>query len=981
MPTRTRLAVTAIIVAALASVLAGASASTPARPPSPGEALAAAGRSQATAALRPARLRCEYRTDPLGIGDAQPRLSWILLAHDEQARDLHQTAYQVRVASDPHRLAAGTGDFWDSGKVVSDRNSQVAYAGVPLGSGTECWWQVRVWDNHHRVSSWSPPARWSVGLLKPEDWRAQWIGYTYKANTDPKLPQATYWRKDITAPKRVRRAVLYASALGSYVVHLNGHRVGQDYFNPGWTDFRARVYYHTYDLTDLMRPGRNSLAAILSTGWYAGYIWAGPFNYGSTPKLLLQLDLEYVDGTRETFGTGPDWKVSYGPLLEADLQQGETYDARLELPNWDLAGFDDRRWAVPDVVSPAVPVKVERDNSLAHLDAAPHPPVRPQREVRPHSLSCPQPGTYIFDLGETIAGWARLKARGPQGTKVVLRFSGMLNPDGTLYTDYLREARVTDTYILKGGSEEEVWEPLFTYHGFQFVEVTGYPGVPTLESLTGIACHSDLERTGSFHCSDARVNRLYRNAIDCMAANLVDLPTGCSDRAERLGWMGLGQMIPSWCYSYDMNAFLRKWMQDIADAQAFGKSGAYLQVSPIWGDIESPGWSDDGVAVPYALYRFYGNTGIVEQNYASLQKYLAHLERSLTGFLRTGPVYHVHGEKFIGYGDWLAIVENRELHADVLNTLWNGWSVSNMAEMADGIGRRDDAASYRQLLHHMKRAFNEAYVSADGRVKHDTQGEYALGLYFGFFETNKVRLAVERLVDDIQNKSHTEARENPSKQPRVIPPGHLTTGFHSSRALLPVLSRHGQNALAYKLLLQDTYPSWLYPVTHGATSLWERWDSWTPEQGFQDPRMNSFGMPHLMASIVEWLMAYVGGLQTDGAGYQNILVAPHPGPGLDSASAAYDSVHGPIRVGWQRIQENGVALSVTIPPNTRATIGVPKSGAPAVVVYEGGTPVWPKRGAFRRVPGLRAAREAADRIDFEVGSGSYEFTVFPAKAR
>jgi alpha-L-rhamnosidase len=752
--------------------------------------------------MSPSYLRCDSIIDPLGIDVQKPRLSWILKVGDEKQRGQHQTAYQILVASDKNKLSSGMGDLWDSGKVVSDWNAYVVYAGEPLTSGIECWWKVRVWDNDNHASGWSQPARWSMGLLNAEDWSAQWIGYIYKAKTDPKLPQATYWRKEINAEKKITRAMLYASALGSYVLNINGMRVGGDYFNPGWPEFRKRIFYHTYDVTSMLWNDHNSLGAILSTGWYAGYIWAGPFNYGTTPKLLVQLNVEYADGTKQTFGTDASWKVSYGPLIEADIQQGETYDARLEIPNWNLVGFDDAGWAGPDLVMNATPVRIEKENLNVKLCAAPHPPVRRQREIKPVSMSSPQPGVYVFDLGESIAGWARLKARGPEGTKIATRFSGMLNPDGSIYTEYLREARVVDTYILKGSAQEEVWEPLFTYHGFQYVEITGYPGVPTLDAIMGVVCNSDLKRTGYFDCSDTRVNKLYKNCIDTIIANFVDLPTGCSDRAERLGWMGLGQMIYSWCYSFDMDAFLTKWMTDIVDAQSLGASGSYLQCSPSWGDVESPGWSDDGVCVPYALNRFYGNTAIIEDQYESLTTYMGHIERSLTNYLRTGPVYHSSPtEKFIGYGDWLAIVENRELHSDVLNTLWNGWSVSNMAEMAASIGKKDDALKYQRLLTNMKNAFDKAYVSADGKVRDDTQGEYALGLYFGFFQEDKIPLAVNHLVDDILNKSHTQMRQDALQKNPVIPPGHLTTGFHSSRALLPVLSRYGRNDVAYKLLL------------------------------------------------------------------------------------------------------------------------------------------------------------------------------------
>ncbi len=591
-------------------------------------------------------------------------------------------------------------------------------------------------------------------------------------------------------------------------------------------------------------------------------------------------------------------------------------------------------------------------------------------------MSEPKPGVTVFDLGQMISGWVRIRTKGPPGTRIVLRFSGMLNPDGTLYTEYLREARATDTYFLKGSGEDELWEPTFTYHGFQYVEISGHTETLTLDTITGVVCHSDVPVTGSFACSDERVNQLYSNCIWTLKGNLVDIPTGCGDRAERLGWMGLGQMIYTWCYSFDMNAFLTKWMVDIVDAQASGASGAFLQCSPAWGDVESPGWSDDGVCVPYALHRFYGNTRIVEENYESLSTYLTHIERSLTNHLRTGRVYHSSPDaNFNGYGDWLAIVENRALHNDVLNTLWNGWSVSNMAELAEAIGKRQDALRYQQLLANMKQAFDEAFVAADGRVRDDTQAEYALGLYFGFFPQTKISLAVDHLVDDIVNKSHTQARPDALQQHPVIPPGHLTTGFHGTRALLPMLSKYGRNDVAYRLLLQDTYPSWLYCVKNGATSVYERWDSWMPETGFQDPRMNSFHMPHLMASVVEWLMADVGGIQAAEPGFRHILIQPQVGEGLSWAHASYQSINGEIAVSWTKATGGSLTMKVTIPPNTTATIRVPKNGMQSVSIRESGSPVWSEGRFLDNEVAISGIAEDSSYVAFRTGSGHYDFRV------
>lgn len=925
--------------------------------------------------LSPLSLRCESRINPLGIDVLNPRLSWILIPTDVNKRSLYQTAYQIIVASTKSKLLSGLGDLWNSGKKISSQNAFIVYAGKQLTSCMDCWWRVRVWDNNNQVSRWSQPARWSMGLLHDHDWSSSWIGYIYNGKAHPNLPPATYWRKKISIEKKVSRAMLYASALGDYVLYLNKKRVGKDYFSPGWPEFRKRVYYRTYDVTSMIKQGSNALGAILSTGWYAGYIWAGPFNYGTTPKILMQLNVVYEDGTRATFGTDSTWKVSYGPLIEADIQQGEIYDARKEIPNWNSIGLNDSNWAGPDVIEEALPVKIKKVNRNAWLYSAPHPPVTKQREIKPLNLSNPRPGVYIFDLGETIAGWARLKAQGPRGTKITMRYSGMLNRDGTIYTKYLREARATDTYIMKGSIQTEIWEPSFTYHGFRYVEVTGYPGKPKIDAITGVVCNSNVERTGQFSCSDKRVNQLYKNCVSTMASNLVDLVTGCSDRAERLGWMGAGQMFYSLCYSFDMDAFLTKWMTDMVDAQSLGASGSYLQCSPMWGDIESPGWSDDGVCLPYALYRFYGDTRIIKENYCSLTTYLNHIERSLTEYLRIGPVYHYAGQKFVGYGDWLSVVGDRVADSDILNTLFNGWSVSNMVEMAEAIGKKRDAQRYQQLLGNMKNAFGKAYVSSNGKIRDDNQTEYALGLYFGFFPKQKIKLAVDHLVKDILYKSHKQTGPTIANMSPIIPPSHLTTGFHGSRALLPVLSRYGRNDVAYKLLLQDTYPSWLYPVTIGATSTWERWDSWIKGKGFQDPRMNSFGMPHLMASIVEWLMGYVGGIQSIKAGFHKFAIRPYIGKGLTWARASYRSINGIILSKWEKHKGGLITLHVIVPPNTEALISLPKLGNGRMVVYDEEKLVWAKNKFVGEHNGITGASEDSMYVIFNVGSGSYNFRI------
>ena len=934
----------------------------------------------ATSEVAPVLLRCEYLENPLGVDVAQPRLSWKLEVGDQRSvvRGRKQTAYQLLVASTPELLANDQGDLWDGGKVDSKQNAHVAYSGKTLTSGMDCWWKVRIWDEGGQVSGWSRHSRWSMGLLNATDWSARWIGVKHPtAKPAPAagaksydLPPLPYFRKPFTVDKPVARATIYATALGCYELHLNGHRVGEDYFNPGWSEFRKRVYYHAYDVTALLQPNANVLGAILADGWYSGYIWAGRNNYGPEPRLLTQLLIEYADGTKQTVGTDGSWKWSYGPLLEGDIQQGETYDARLELPGWDAPCFDESKWQAPDAVIAAegIPVKIE---------ATPNVTVRRQQEWRPIKMTEPRKGTYIFNLGQNIAGWARLKVKGPAGSKVTVRVAGMLNPDGTLYTDYLRDARATDAYILKGAATEETWEPRFTYHGFQYVELTGYPGVPDLESVTGVACNSQVATVGTFECSDPRINQLYANILATMRGNLVDIPTGDADRAERLGWCAKGPLVQTWMYTLDMGAFLTKWMVDLTDAQSLstGKN-AFLQVAPFWGDVESPGWSDDGIWVPYGLYRAYGDTGIIAKHYDAMARYIEYIRGKLVDDLRPAELGQASDPKFPGYGDWLSINYDAAKHNDIINTILNGHSVKMMAEMAAAVGRTDDAIKFRELFDRMKAAFNRAYVSEQGEIRDKTQTEYALALYCGFLNEDKIPAAIKYLVEDIQTKEHqvTTWGDALGKNP-MVPPGHLTTGFHGSRALLPVLSRYGRNDAAYELLMVDSYPSWLYPVKLGATSLWERWDSWTPEKGFQNPAMNSFHMPDLMASVAEWLFAYVGGIGQEGSGFNNIVIKPYVGQGLTYAKATYHSINGEIAVHWEKKSDGSFEMRVTVPVNTTAKIGVPAAGRESVRILEGETIVWEKNAPGKFPAGIASAAADGQWVVIGAGSGTYRFTV------
>jgi alpha-L-rhamnosidase len=901
-------------------------------------ALWTAGR--ATAEVTPTALRCEYRVGPMGIDAPHPRLSWEVRSRRRAER---QTAYQIRVADSPRALGAGRANLWDSGRVRTNQTAQVAYAGRALASGQECWWQVRCWDRDGRSSAYTAPARWTMGLLRPSDWKARWISLETlpslpgegAAPRQAMLPPCPFLRKSFRVDRPVQRATLYATALGLYELRLDGRRVGEDCLRPGWTDYRKRVYYQTYDVTPWLRPGNHALGAILGDGWACGHVGlAGRNRYGiGRPRLLAQLNITHTDGTTRTVATDDTWKAASGPLIEADLLMGETYDARRERAGWDTPAYRDTDWESVMVHAPWP----------GRIEAYPGGPVRRMRELAARRVTEPAPGVFVFDLGQNMVGWARLVARGPAGTRVRLRFAEVLNPDGTIYTANLRGARCTDNYVLRGGARE-VWEPRFTFHGFRYVEVTGYPGRPPLDAITGIVAHSAMPRTGAFTCSDRRVNRLQQNIEWGQRGNFLEVPTDCPQRDERLGWMGDAQIFcRTACNNMDAAAFFTKWMVDVEDAQR--PDGAFTDVSPaVAAGAGTAAWGDAGVVVPWTIYQVYGDRRIIVEHYDAMAHWIDYLVKHSDGLLRPAS----------GYGDWVAAGANTP--TDVLATAYFAYSTSLMAKMARAIGRQQDARYYDALFGRIREAFNRAYVAPDGRIKGNTQTGYVLALQMDLLPPEK-RAAAANLVDDIRDRGW-----------------HLSTGFVGTGYLMPALTRIGRTDVAYRLLTQDTYPSWGYEIKNGATTIWERWDGirpddhipWSPGTRYQDPGMNSFNH-YAFGAVGEWLFSTVGGIDTDprAPGFERIVIRPRPGGGLTWARASYASIRGPITCAWKQ-QDGRLLLDVSVPANTTATIHVPAPRAQAVT--EGGRPA-------RSAPGLRFVRMEEDAAVFEAGSGDYHFVV------
>jgi alpha-L-rhamnosidase len=880
-------------------------------------------------------LRCEYRVAPLGIDIAVPRLSWIV---QSPSRGQLQTACQILVASSPEKLARDEADLWDSGKVALNQANQVEYSGRPLKSQMRCFWKVRVWDKSGKVSLWSNPAFWTMGLLNRYDWQAQWVGFDeplksavtsevgYIKKFKVNLPRPRYLRKSFVTAKPVACAKVYASALGLYELHINGARVGEDCLTPGWTDYDKRVYYNTYDVTNLLLQGDNAVGAILADGWFSGLLGWAPKrnNYGDKTRFLAQMYIEYADGTSETLFTDDSWKANTGPMQEADIYMGEVYDATAGLPGWDTAGFDDTSWK---------PVDVTREIS-AKLLAYPGVNVKQFAEIAPVNITEPNQGVFVFDMGKNFAGFAKLKVKGNYGDRITLRFAERLNSDGTVYLTNLRGARAVDTYICKGDGVE-IWQPKFTFHGFQYVEVTGLSDKPGPDTVTGIAISSDTPLVGSFQCSDEVANKLYSNIVTTQQSNFIDIPTDCPQRDERLGWTGDAQVfIRAATYNTDVSAFFTKWLVDLEDAQS--AAGAFPKVAPRKYNLDDgpAAWGDAGTVCPWTIYQVYGDKRLLEKHYPAMTKWVEFSKKHSKDLIRPST----------GYGDWLNI--KADTRKDLLATAYFAYSTKLTAQAAQVLGKSADARRYNKLFRQIKLAFNKKFVAEDGKIASDTQTAYVLALAFDLLPKDKRQIAAKRLMDNIEKRNW-----------------HLSTGFIGTKDLMTTLTEVGRTDVAYKLFQQDSFPSWGFSVKNGATSIWERWDGWTPDRGFQDPNMNSFAH-YSFGAVAEWMFKTIAGIDTDGAGYSKIIIRPRPGGSLTWAGGSYKSINGLIATYW-KIEQGRISLDVTIPANTTATVYVPTIDSHSVT--ESG------KAPAGNAPGVRFLKPRPDCAVFKLGSGSYKF--------
>lgn len=721
---------------------------------------------------------------------------------------------------------------------------------------------------------------------------AAWIGSTVKGGPRTTAP-SPFLRKFFKIGQPVKSATLTATALGLYDCEINGQRVGDEVFAPGWTNYHRRVPFQSFDVTEWLVQGDNVMGAILGDGWYCGFVgWGNRQYYGESPAFMASLEIVFQDGSQASFVTDTSWKTATGPILESDMMMGEVYDARRELDGWSAPSYDDSGWQSVTLVSP---------DPLPELNLRLGPPVRHMGEILPISFDA-QRG--IYDLGQNFAGRVRIKVRAERGTMVRLRFAEVLDK-GALYTENLREARATDYYICKGEGEE-AWEPRFTFHGFRYVEVTGLPKDNKAE-VVGIVLHSDMAPTGSFQCSSDLLNQLQHNIQWGQESNFLEVPTDCPQRNERLGWTGDAQVFcRTASFNMDVEGFFHKWMRDMRDSQTAEGGIPYVIPAVTINPDGGPAWADAAIICPWTVYLAYGNRTILDENYEAMGRFMDFIaSQRCVGKIRS----HPDADYWRGFGDWLAMDGGGRDGAtpiDLIGTAYYAYDAAIMAQVATVLGHNDHAQRYGALRSEIVDAFQRRYVTSDGLVFPGTQTAYVLALHFDLLPSNLREAAARELVRDIEKRGT-----------------HLSTGFVGTPYLLQALEDAGHIDVAFRLLEQETFPSWLFPVKNGATTIWERWDGWTPENGFQDKGMNSFNH-YAYGAVGAWMYGTVAGLDLDPKepGYRHITFRPHLGGSLTWAEASLQTRHGHASIRWE-IQEDKLRVRFTVPAGCRGTFQPP----------------------------------------------------------
>jgi len=893
----------------------------------------------------PTNLRCEYMLNPLGIDVFFPRFSWEL-NHSERGQ--FQTAYQVLVASSRENLDTNNGDRWDSHKVVSDQSVNVVYKGSSLESGKAYYWKVCFWDKDNKKSSWSDVNTFEMGLLRPEDWKGKWIG-SEDGHISPLL------RKKLMLNQEIKGGRVYICGLGYYELRINGKKVGDHVLDPSWTNYEKRALYVTYNVTDYLKKGANAIGIMLGNGRYSKVVQFNHSKFYGFLKMILQMKVDFIDGTSMHIVSDDTWKISSGPIIANSIYHGETYDARLEKTGWDNADYDGSGW---DSVTAMEPLR-------GKLTAQMLPPIKVIKTITPAKITNPKPGAYVYDMGQNFAGWIKLMVKGPRGSKVVLRFAEELYEDGMIDPRTNARARATDTYILKGKGVE-VYEPHFTYHGFRYVEVTGFPGIPTLKNLQGQVVNSAVESVGSFTCANSLINQIHNSIIWGQLSNLYSVPTDCPQRNERNGFGGDAQVTAGEAiHNFDMASFYTKWLDDMEDSQVTGNGTDKEWLFSTWppeavngpdGSIEnivpspfhevgSTAWATIYLQLPWYLYQYYGDQRILEKHYNGMKRYVNSVQSRAINYIVSDRL-----------GDWLA--PGCKGNAPEGNSLiatgyyyYDAWILSQIAEI---LNKSDDAKYYLNLANNIKNAFNKEFFD-------ENTNQYNTTIDAGYRQTSNVFPLFLKIVPKANEKA---VLNNLAKNIMRDHEGHLDTGIIGTKLLIEVLTHYERADVMYAILTQTSYPSWGYMISKGATTLWEVWE--------YNTRMSH---NHIMfGSVGEWFYRGLAGINSTVPGYKEITIKPYVPSDLESVDASIKTIRGLISSIWRK-HDNSLTLDITLPVNTRAKVSIPKIGLKWITIKEKGETIWKNNSYVDGVIGIKSGSDKGNYVTFEVGSGSYSFKV------
>ena len=888
-------------------------------------------------------LSCEHLQNPLGIDVTTPRLSWI---NNLPERGGRQTAYQVLVASSPEILGQNVGDLWNSGKIVSDQSVLVAYAGAPLVSGEACYWKVRVWDENGNAAGWSPTAMWSMGLLHPSDWSAQWIGMNENTNISP-APPSPMLRKTFSISKPMARATAYICGLGYYEFQINGAKVGDHVLDPSWTRYDDHAYYITYDVTANLVQGQNAIGVQLANGFYnqwtsdAWNTYTAPWR--ALPQMILRLVVQYTDGTQDVIVSDTFWKASTGPLVLDTTRLGEVYDARLEQPGWSTTGFNDSGWTNA----------ISREGIRGSLIAPNAEPVKVFQSVYPVKIIpvSGQPGVYTFDFGQNLVGWGQLTVSGPAGTSVKMVYGELTNSDGSVNQDNinvyvgLKNYFQTDTYLLKG-SGTEIYAPRFTYHGFRYAQVTGLPSAPTTNTLVAQVVNTAFSPAGSFLCSNDLLNRIETNTLLSYLGNFVGLPTDCPTR-EKNGWDGDAQLACEIGLThFHAAAAYTRWLKEFGPGQMPNGQLSGVFPNANWGYGEGPAWESAVLLIPWFVYEHCGDAGILTNNYEAMKAYVDYETSVASGNIVS-----------YGLGDWEPA--GSVTPASVTDTGYYYQDALILAQAAALMGKTAESLQYSNLASQIKISFNSTfYNTSTGEYAGGTQTAQSCALYQGLVSSTNISAAAKALTAAVQQSGNT-----------------IDTGILGSKYLLRALSDNGHSDTAMALVMQTNYPGWGNWVLRGATTLWETWSG----TGSMD------SLNHVMfGDISAWFMEYLAGIRPGAPGYKTVLLKPEITGAISWAQGAHDSAYGKISSSWQ-INGSTITLNVTIPPSATGVIYLPTLGTAGtnLTIQESGTNIWLNAAATGSEPNVvydhSEDSNAQTYSVWNVSSGSYQFSwnVFP----